>query len=184
MDRAKVVWLALFAVLLVSDGGSGMREAAGASSHGASGSTSAALSEPQVSAYLGRLNPELSERQRGRIAAAVVKYSGKYRLDPALVLAVIREESSARPWVRSSKGAVGLMQVMPHVMGALPVAGNLTSVESNVEAGCMILADNIRRLGEARGILAYFWGNDIRGASYLENVQEARAAIRRQAAES
>ena len=113
-----------------------------------------------------------------------MKFSGKYRLDPALVLAVITQESTARPWVRSEKGALGLMQVMPHMMVSLPIAGNGTSIETNIEAGCIILADNIRRLGEERGILAYFWGNKIRGVSYLEDVQAARARIRRHAAAS
>ena len=122
--------------------------------------------------------------QNTRIAAAVVKYSEKYALDSSLVLAVIHQESSGRPWVRSTKGAVGLMQVMPHMMGSLELVGNLTSIETNVEAGCIILADNIRRLGEERGILAYFWGNDIRGVSYLRKVQAARAAIRRRVATS
>jgi soluble lytic murein transglycosylase-like protein len=113
-----------------------------------------------------------------------VKYSGKYVLDPSLVLAVIHQESSGRPWVRSDKGAMGLMQVMPHMLASLALAGNLASIETNVEAGCIILADNIRRLGEDKGILAYFWGNKIRGVAYLEDVRAARAAIRRRVAAS
>ena len=88
-------------------------------------------------------------------------------------------ESGARPWARSHKGAIGLMQVMPHVVLPLEPAGNLTTIESNVEAGCFILADNIRRLGEDDGISAYFWGSEIRDASYLDRVREARAAVRR-----
>ena len=93
--------------------------------------------------------------------------------------AVLLVESSARPWARSHKGAIGLMQVMPHVVQPLQPAGNLTTIESNVEAGCFILADNIRRLGEDDGISAYFWGSEIRDASYLDRVREARAAVRR-----
>jgi len=176
MSRARVAWLAIVAALLLSNGG--MR-AALVSDGAASDPRTAPLNELQIAAYVGELNPDLTDRQRTRIAAAVVKYSGKYELDPSLVLAVIHQESTARPWVRSAKGAVGLMQVMPHMMGVLPVAGNLTSIESNIEAGCIILADNIRRLGEERGILAYFWGNDIRGGDYLESIEAARAAIRR-----
>lgn len=142
------------------------------------------FTEARVSYVLGGLNPGLGPNERSRIAAAVVKYSAKYELDPALVLAVISRESTARPWVRSSKGALGLMQVMPHMMGAVPVAGNLTQVESNIEAGCMILAGNIRRLGEERGISAYFWGNNVRDGRYLEAVEAARARILREAAAS
>jgi len=71
------------------------------------------------------------------------------------------------------------MQVMPHMVIPLEIAGNLATVESNVEAGCLILADNIRRLGEEDGISAYFWGSEIRNASYLDRVRQARAALRR-----
>jgi len=55
----------------------------------------------------------------------------------------------------------------------------LVTVESNVEAGCLILADNIRRMGEADGILAYFWGPNIRGDAYLGRVRAAQAEVRR-----
>ena len=179
MHRAHIVWLAILAVLLLSDGS----PSAGESAVGPA-STLDRLSEAQVSEYLLHLNPELSRGENARITAAVVKYSGKYSLDTSLVLAVIHQESSGRPWARSEKGAMGLMQVMPHMLGSLQLAGNLASIETNIEAGCIILADNIRRLGEDRGILAYFWGNDIRGGGYLEKVQAARAAIRLRVAAS
>ena len=180
MYRSHIVWLTALSVLLVSDGSPGAR----ASRDARAGFAADRLSEAQVSDYLRRLNPELSPGQNERISTAIVKYSGKYALDTSLVLAVIHQESGGRPWVRSEKGAVGLMQVMPHMLGSLDLAGNLASIETNVEAGCIILADNIRRLGEERGILAYFWGNRIRGLSYLQEVQAAQAEIRRHVAAS
>ena len=182
MSRAHVIALAFVAAVLISHGEPLGVERASASDAGPQASDT--LGEVHIAAYLRDLNPESNPAQRERIASAVMRYSAKYGLDPALVLAVISQESSGRSWVRSPKGAIGLMQVMPYVMGSLPVAGNPTHVETNIEAGCLILADNIRRLCEARGILAYFWGNDIRGQGYLEHVQAARAAIRRHAAES
>jgi hypothetical protein len=94
------------------------------------------------------------------------------------VLAVMLVESNARPWAHSPKGAVGLMQVMPHMMQPLGLAGNLATIESNIEAGCFILSHNIRRLGVEDGISAYFWGSEIRGVAYLEKVLEARARVR------
>ena len=182
MLRAHVFAVVFVSMVLVFDGPESGARTAGPVS--AQNMRSSVFGPAQVSAYLGRLNPALGLPERERIAAAVVKYSAKYGLESALVLAIITAESSARPWVRSSKGAVGLMQVMPHVREALPVAGNLTSIETNVEAGCLILADNIARLGEDRGILAYFWGNDIRGTAYLAHVRTVYAAILREAAAS
>jgi hypothetical protein len=73
------------------------------------------------------------------------------------------------------------MQIMPHVIVPSSVAGNLATIESNIEGGCFLLADNIRRLGEEDGISAYFWGSDIRGLAYLARVQAKREAVRRQA---
>ena len=92
--------------------------------------------------------------------------------------AVLLVESDARPWAESGAGAIGLMQVMPHMAAQLDLAGNLATIESNIEAGCFILADNIRRLGEDRGISSYFWGRQIRGVAYLQKVQRARAQVR------
>jgi len=125
-------------------------------------------------------NPSLSGATVSRIAAAVDRYSGQYGLEPELVAAVMVVESSVRPWARSPKGAVGLMQVMPHMIHPMGLAGNPATIESNIEAGCWILSHNIRRLGEERGISAYFWGSNIRSLAYLEKVQEARETIRRQ----
>jgi hypothetical protein len=75
---------------------------------------------------------------------------------------------------------MGLMQVMPYVARPMGMAGNFATIESNVEAGCFILASNIDRLGEEDGISAYFWGSDIRGVAYLDRVRAARAEVRRQ----
>ncbi len=133
----------------------------------------------ELSALLQNVNPLLDPTEVDRIARAVIRYSAKYELAPELVTAVLLVESSARPWVQSPKGAVGLMQVMPHMMAPLGLAGNAATIESNIEAGCWILAENIRRLGEDAGISSYFWGSDIRGLAYLERVRAAREEINR-----
>lgn len=133
----------------------------------------------RIADVLELINPVLSPRERMRIGAAIERYSTLYELDPDLVLAVMLVESNARPWAHSPKGAVGLMQVMPHMMQPLGLAGNLATIESNIEAGCFILSHNIRRLGVEDGISAYFWGSDIRGVAYLEKVMEARARVKR-----
>lgn len=43
----------------------------------------------------------------------VLKYSRQFDLDPLMVIAIMRVESRFDPNARSSKGAVGLMQLMP-----------------------------------------------------------------------
>ena len=175
MRRSGTLALALVSAVLLFDGAPDPR--AVEVQPVSAGAPDAAFGEEEIATELRRVNSTLTERQLRRIAAAVIKYSAKYRLAPELVTAVMRVESTARPWARSAKGALGLMQVMPHMARGEVFAGNLTTVESNVEAGCMILADNIRRLGEDDGISAYFWGSEIRGVSYLQRVRAARASM-------
>jgi soluble lytic murein transglycosylase-like protein len=137
-----------------------------------------AIPAEAIGVVLRRSNPTLSDAEVDRIGEAVLRYSAKYDLDADIVTAVMLVESSARPWAVSPKGARGLMQVMPHMMLPMGLVGNLSTIETNVEAGCIILADNIRRLGEEDGISAYFWGSAIRGDGYLDRVQAARARLR------
>jgi hypothetical protein len=131
-----------------------------------------------LGAHLRSRKASLSGEEQDRVVEAVLRSSRRHALDPYLVTAVLLVESDARPWAESGKGAIGLMQVMPHMAAQLDLAGNLATIESNIEAGCFILADNIRRLGEERGISSYFWGRQIRGVAYLEKVQRARARVR------
>jgi soluble lytic murein transglycosylase-like protein len=175
MGKKRVALLGLVAAVLVADGPA--RPAAPAV--GAPG-PAAVVSALDVARILRDVNPHLSARELERVGNAVVRYSAKYALDPELVIAVIRVESGGRPWATSPKGAMGLMQVMPYVAQPMGMAGNFSTIESNVEAGCFILASNIDRLGEEDGISAYFWGSNIRGVAYLDRVRAARAEVRRQ----
>ena len=177
MDRARVVWIVMIAALLLSGTRDESRPVATAGSSSASES-SVKFSAADAARFLERANPALSPADVQRISTSVIRYSAKYGLDPLLVTQILWVESGARPWVRSSLGAVGLMQVMPHMAEPLGLSGSLAAIETNIEAGCWILADNIRRLGEEDGISAYFWGSEIRSVAYLHRVREARAAIR------
>jgi len=181
MGRTRVVMLIALAAVLLS--GTRVEPAVAPDAPVAAAEPPAApaatdFDEAQLMGFLRRENTALSPSEIRRIAAAVMRYSAQYGLDPVLVTQVLWVESRARPWVRSPLGAVGLMQVMPHMAAKLELAGNLTAIETNIEAGCWILADNIRRLGEEDGISAYFWGSDIRSVAYLNRVKKARAAVR------
>lgn len=77
----------------------------------------------------------------------IEKYSAEYGLEPARVAAVIYCESSFRPAVVSSAGAVGLMQIMPStgewIAKKLDLESYdetlLTSPDYNIRMGCWYL---------------------------------------------
>ncbi|GAB3680541.1 transglycosylase SLT domain-containing protein [Salinisphaera aquimarina] len=84
---------------------------------------------------------------------AVRRFGDDNGLDPAYVLAIIRTESLFQPQVRSSAGAVGLMQLMPGTarlvarqMGtATPPSSALGVPEINIQLGTRYLADMLAR---------------------------------------
>ena len=176
LERAPILLLVLLSLLLVS--GRSLTPVPRDAPQESPQDVGRVLAARDVEAILVSVNPSLDPRSSRRIAAAVMYYSARYQLDPELVTAVLLVESHARPWAVSPKGAMGLMQVMPHMMQPLGLAGNAVTIESNIQAGCYILANNIRRLGEDRGISSYFWGNSIGGVVYLEKVRAARERLR------
>lgn len=135
------------------------------------------LSRPQIQSVLLEWNHKLGPARAGRIADAVLRCERDQGVAPEVVLAVIRVESTARPEVRSPKGAIGLMQVMPHMFDRLDLPGPIAHLETNIAAGCILLEDNIARLGLEDGISAYFWGSRIGGESYLRRVQAVLADL-------
>ena len=82
------------------------------------------------------------------IAEAIVKKSKELELPLSLIMAVIHQESEFYPNARSSKGAQGLMQIMPFKWDAYVVKLNLnvdrramTDPYLNITVGCEILKD-------------------------------------------
>ncbi|MEZ5570917.1 MAG: lytic transglycosylase domain-containing protein [Halioglobus sp.] len=70
---------------------------------------------------------------------AINSAAKKYRVDPALVRAVIHAESAFRPGARSKKGALGLMQLMPETAQDMGV-NNALAPEENIFGGVRYLA--------------------------------------------
>jgi soluble lytic murein transglycosylase-like protein len=71
---------------------------------------------------------------RQEIHRAIAWYARKYRLDPALLRAVIKTESDFRQHAVSRKGAVGLMQLMPATAATLRVSDVYDSMQ-NIRGG-------------------------------------------------
>ena len=100
----------------------------------------------------------------------VEQYAEQYELEPALVFAVIKTESSFRADAISSVGAIGLMQIMPSTAEKLakrlgeetPTEAELREPETNVRYGCAMLAWMRGEFGSMNTVLAAYnagWGN-------------------------
>jgi soluble lytic murein transglycosylase len=89
---------------------------------------------------------------------ALTTAADRASVDPYLVAAVVREESSFHPGARSRVGARGLMQLMPDTGRAVaqsrqipfPDAEVLDQPVVNLELGSTFLAGLMREFGDAR----------------------------------
>ena len=88
----------------------------------------------------------------GEIISALSEAHG---VDPLLVRALIEVESNYQPRARSSKGAMGLMQIMPATAREYRVR-NPYDPKTNIEVGISRLKDLLDRLGAVDLALAAY----------------------------
>ena len=99
-----------------------------------------------------------------RYSAIVRAHAHNYDLNPALLAAVIDQESKFRSDAKSSAGAVGLMQLLPatakgiaiHTGGSKFVTSDLYNPEINVRYGAWYLHHLIQKYGDERVALAAY----------------------------
>jgi soluble lytic murein transglycosylase len=105
-----------------------------------------------------------TEKQKRRLAVSIVKEAQVNGIDPLLVVAVIRCESSFNPLAESGVGAMGLMQVMPDTGTWLASkrgfdlgrAQNLYDTDLNIELGTAYLAALINQFGTVEHALVAY----------------------------
>ncbi|MHB8060995.1 MAG: lytic transglycosylase domain-containing protein, partial [Gaiellaceae bacterium] len=99
-----------------------------------------------------------------RYEQIVLGHASNYDLDPALLAAVIYQESRFRADARSSSGAIGLMQLMPetaqgiadHTGGTRFKLSDLDDPEINIRYGAWYLSHLIKKYGSERLALAAY----------------------------
>jgi Transglycosylase SLT domain len=77
---------------------------------------------------------ELSALEKGKFTAQVSQMAKEFRLDPRLVLSIMRAESNYDPLARSPKGAQGLMQLIPETAERFGVT-DLNEPSQNIRGG-------------------------------------------------
>lgn len=98
------------------------------------------------------VSPDL--RADSRYEPIIERLAAAHGVDAALVRAVIQVESAYQPRARSSKGAIGLMQVMPATARQYGIV-NPYDPSANIEAGVTHLRALLERFPLALALAAY-----------------------------
>jgi soluble lytic murein transglycosylase len=140
-----------------------------------------------VFAYVNATSPPWYERLRYPLGyeQIVRGHARNYRLDPALLAAVIYQESKFRSSVRSRSGAIGLMQLQPATAEGIAVrtggtrfrVDDLYEPEINVRYGAWYLRHLLDKYGDERTALAAYnagqrnvdtWRREGKGIAFAE----------------
>jgi len=145
-------------------------------------------------AYVVTTNPPWYERIRYplRYSEYVRVHAREHKLDPALMAAVIYQESKFRPSVESSSGAIGLMQLTPATARGIAIrtggsafrTSDLYNPEINIRYGAWYLDNLFAKYHSERLVLAAYNagpGNVDRWLAHGESIQfpETRAYVSR-----
>ena len=119
-----------------------------------------------VFAYVNATSPPWYERLRYPLGyeQIVNGHARNYHLDPALLAAVIYQESKFRPSARSKSGAIGLMQLQPATARGIAIrtggtrfrVDDLYEPEINVRYGAFYLRRLLNKYGNVRLALAAY----------------------------
>ena len=99
-----------------------------------------------------------------RYGEIVRGHARNYDLDPALLAAVIYQESKFESHARSDRGAIGLMQLLPETAKGIAArtggskfrVADLYNPEINVRYGAWYLEHLLRKYGDERAALAAY----------------------------
>jgi len=148
-------------------------------------------------------SPPCYERLRCplRCSGFVRVHAQEHGLDPALLAAVIYQESRFRPSAKSSSGAIGLMQLTPETARGIAIrthgsafhTQDLYNPEINIRYGAWYLDNLFKKYGNERLVLAAYnagqgnvdkWranGQSIQFAetrAYVETVEDVKQIYR------
>ncbi len=144
--------------------------------------------------YITRTRPPWYERVRYplRYSEYVRVHAREHHLDPALLAAVIYQESKFRSDAKSKSGAIGLMQLTPATADGIAIrthgsafhTSDLYDPDINIRYGTWYLANLFSKYGSERLVLAAYnagQGNVDRWRANGQPIQfaETRAYVKR-----
>jgi soluble lytic murein transglycosylase len=144
--------------------------------------------------YVNEASPPWFERIRYPLhyAEFVRIHAREHNLDPALMAAVIYQESKFDPKAKSSSGAIGLMQLTPSTAHGIAIrtggsafhTADLYDADINIRYGAWYLHNLFQKYGSERLVLAAYnagQGNVDRWRANGQSIQfsETRAYVER-----
>ena len=122
-----------------------------------------------------------------RLSPMIVQSAEKYNVDPLLLAAMIRQESSYKNYAISPAGAVGLTQIIPRYWQQT-CSGDLIEENNNINCGTYILAKYNQSAGSWKKALAYYnvgptgyessWKMKRQGKKYAHQVQQHQKTLK------
>jgi len=101
-------------------------------------------SNKSVKSFGSELNKKINNiTKKDEINQKIASYSKEYNIDPNLIRAIIKVESDFDPFAKSSKGAMGLMQLMPDTAASLGIK-NAFDIDENIKGGISYLSKLIK----------------------------------------
>jgi soluble lytic murein transglycosylase-like protein len=88
--------------------------------------------------------PSLYKSHSIRVTRALIETANAYRMDPAFLMAVIKQESRFNPEIIGSHGEIGLMQIKPSTAKWIAEKSGRFMSEAQVRAMLFDPAENIR----------------------------------------
>ena len=142
-----------------------------------------------LSLYIKSVKSDITDKEADKISSSAIKWGEYFKLDPVLILAVAKHESTFDKKAKSKMGAIGLMQVMPRwhrdkMMTAQEIFGTneLHKVEPNIYVGAKILRDCKDRFKHIRIALKCYNGSLGSSTKYdsvvLDNKKEIEFLIK------
>ncbi len=134
--------------------------------------------DPRYKAVPGYDSVQTAAAQ-GRYGQLIRKAAKEYGLDPELIRAIIKIESSFNPYAVSEKGAMGLMQLMPETAKEMDVRSPFEAAE-NIMGGSRYLRKMLNLFdGDLRlGLAAYNAGpNKVRENGSVPKIPETERYV-------
>lgn len=112
-----------------------------------------------------------------KIVSNVIGQAMQQKVDPVLLLSLIKNESGFKTSAASNYGARGLMQVVPRWHREKIAGRSINNIATNIEVGTMVLSDCIDKYSSAiKRALQCYSGN---ASNYTSKIRETYFEIKK-----